>query len=66
MSTARELFSHNSTNTTLQDDEHGDHAIEDGVLNDPMDVDAVTDTNGTEEEINRLLQDTFAPLDEPP
>ena len=29
-----------------------------------MDEDDVTDTNGTEEEINRLLQDTFAPLDE--
>jgi len=54
---------HNSRNTTLQDDEHADHAIEDGVLNDPMDDDDVIDTNG-EEEINRLLQDTFAPLDE--
>ena len=30
-------FPHNSRNTTLQDDEHADHAIEDGVLNDPMD-----------------------------
>ena len=28
---------HNSRNTTLQDDEHGDHAIEDRVLNDHMD-----------------------------
>jgi hypothetical protein len=54
---------HNSRNTTLQDDEHGDHAIEDRVLNDPMDEDDVIDTNG-EDEINRLLQDTFAPLDE--
>ena len=56
-------FPHNSRNTTLQDDEHGDHAFEDVVLNDPMDEDDVIDTNG-EEEINRLLQDTFAPLDE--
>ena len=54
---------HNSINNTLQDDEHGDHAIEYGVLNDPMDEDDVIDTNG-EEEINRLLQDTFSPLDE--
>ena len=42
---------------------HGDHAIEDRVLNDPMDKDDVIDTNG-EDEINRLLQDIFAPLDE--
>ena len=56
-------FPHNSRNTTLQDDEHVDHAIEDGVLNDPMDKDDVIDTNG-EEEINRLLQDTFTTLDE--
>ena len=57
-------LAHNSRNTTLQDNEHGDHAIEDGVFNDPMDVDDVNDTNGIEEEINRLLQDTFSPLDE--
>ena len=56
-------FPHNSTNTTFQDDKHGDHAIKSGVLNDPMDEDDVTDNNGIEEEINRLLQDTFAPLD---
>ena len=54
---------HNSRNTTLQDDEHGDNTIEDWVLNDPMDKDDVIDTNG-EDEINRLLQDIFAPLDE--
>ena len=54
---------HNSRNTNLQDDEHVDHAIEDKVLNDPMDKDDVIDTNG-EEEINILLQDTFSPLDE--
>ena len=54
---------HNSRNTTLQDDEHGDHAVEDLFLNDPMDEDDLIDTNG-EDEINRFLQDTFSPLDE--
>ena len=54
---------HNSRNTTLEDDEHGDHAIEDKVLNDPMDEYDVIDTND-EDEINILIQDTFAPLDE--
>ena len=54
---------HNSRNTTLQDDVHGDHAIEDGVLNDPMDEDDIIDTHD-EDEINRLIQDTFSPLDE--
>ena len=53
-----------SRNTNLQGDEHGYHNIEDEVLNDPMDEDDVIDTNGTEEEINIFLQDTFAPLDE--
>ena len=59
----KSYFPHNSRNTTLQDDEHGDHAIEDRVLNGPMDGDDIIDTND-EDEINRLLQDTFAPLDE--
>ena len=54
---------HNSRNTTLQYDEHGDNAIEDGVINDPMDKDDIIDTDG-EDEINILLQDTFSPLDE--
>ena len=53
---------HNSRNTTLQGEEHGEQNIEDQVLNDPMDEDDVIDTNG-EDEINTLLQDTFAPLD---
>ena len=53
---------HNSRNTTLQGEEHGDHNIEYRVLNDPMDKDDVIDTNG-EYEINRLLQDTFSALD---
>ena len=49
-------------NTTLQGDQNGCHKIEDEVLNDPMDEDDVIDTNG-EDETNRLLQDTFSPLD---
>ena len=53
---------HNSINTTLQGEEHGEQNIEDQVLNDPMDEDDVIDTNG-EDEINILLQDTFSPLD---
>ena len=53
---------HNSRNTTLQGEDHGYHNTEDQVLNDPMDEDDVIDTNG-EDEINRLLQDTFDPLD---
>ena len=56
-------FPHNSINTTLQDDKHGDHAIKDWVLNDPIDEDDIIDTNG-EDEINILLQDIFSPLDE--
>ena len=57
-------FPHNySRNTTLQGEEHGDHNIEDRFLNNPMGKDDVIDTND-EDEINRLIQDTFAPLDE--
>ena len=55
-------FPHNYSINTLQGEEPGDHDIEDQVLNDPMDEDDVIDTNG-EDEINRLFQDTFAPLD---
>ena len=56
-------FPHNySRNTTLQVEEHGDHNIEDEVLNYPMDEDSIIDTND-ENEINRLIQDTFAPFD---
>ena len=48
-------FPHNySRNTTLQDEEHGDHNIEYWVLNDPMDEDDVINTND-EDEINRLI-----------
>ena len=56
-------FPHNSRNTILQGEEHGDHNIEDQVLNDPMDKYDVIDTND-EYEIYRLIQDTCAPLDE--
>ena len=52
-----------SRNTTLQGDEHGYHNIEDEFLNDPMDEGDIIDTND-EDEINRLIQDTFFPLDE--
>ena len=63
MSTAESYLPHNySRNTTLQGEEHRDQNIEDRVLNDPMDEDDINDTNG-EDEINRFLQDTFAPLD---
>ena len=54
---------HNNRNATLQDDEHGDHAIEYRVLNDSMEEDDIIDTNG-EDEINILLQDIFSPLNE--
>ena len=50
-------------NTNLQGDEHGYHNIEDDVLNDPMDEDDVIDIND-EDEINRLIQDTFVAMDE--
>ena len=56
-------FPHNSRNTTLQGEEHGDRNIEDRFLNDPMDKYDVVDTND-KYEINKLIQDTFAPLDE--
>ena len=52
-----------SRNTNLQGDEHGYHNIEDEVIIYPMNEDDVIDTN-EKDEINRLIQDTFAPLDE--
>ena len=52
-----------SINTTLQAEEHGDHNIEDQVLNDDMDGDNIIDTN-QEDAIHRLIQDTFSPMDE--
>ena len=52
-------------NTTLEgDDQHWDHQNnEDQDLNDDMDRDNIIDTN-QEDEIHRLIQDTFAPMDE--
>jgi len=53
-----------SRNTHLQGDEHIDQNIEaDQVLNDDMDGDNVSDSN-QEDEIHRLIQDTFAAMDE--
>ena len=46
-------FPSTSRNTHLQGDEHLDY----------MDGDNVSDTN-QEDEIHRLIQDTFAPMDE--
>ena len=59
-------FPHNySRNTTSQGEEHGDHNIEDQFFNDPMDEDDFIDKNDRDE-INRMIQDTFTPLDEEP
>ena len=63
MSTVIEIFSTYCRNINLQGEEHGDQNIEDRVLNDPMDEYDVIDTNH-EDEINRLIQYTFSPLDE--
>ena len=52
-----------SRNTHLQGDKHLDQNIEaDQVLNDDTDGDNVSDTN-KEDEIHRLIQDTFSPID---
>ena len=56
-------FSHNSRNTTLEGEEHGDQNIADQVLNDHMDEDDIINTNG-EDTKNRFLQETFSPLDD--
>jgi hypothetical protein len=54
-----------SRNTPLQGDEIRDQNIEvdDQVVNDDMDGDNVSDSN-KEDEIHRLIQDTFSPMDE--
>ena len=54
-----------SRNTTLHGDELRDQNIEvvDQVINDDMDGDNVSDSN-QEDEIHRLIQDTFSPMDE--
>jgi hypothetical protein len=54
-----------SRNTTLHGDELRDQNIEaaDEVINDDMDGDNISDSN-QEDEIHRLIQDTFSPMDE--
>jgi hypothetical protein len=58
-------FPSTSRNTHLQPDELLHQNIEDDqvVISDDMDVDNISDTN-QEDEIHRLIQDTFAPMDE--
>ena len=56
-------FPHNSRNTTLKSEDYGDQNFEDQFLNYLMDKDGVINTN-EEDDINRLIQDTFSPLDE--
>jgi hypothetical protein len=58
-------LSSTSINTTLHGDELRDQNIEaiDQVINDDMDGDNDSDSN-QEDEIHRLIQDTFAPMDE--
>jgi hypothetical protein len=58
-------FPSTSRNTTLHGDELRDQNIEvvDQVINDDMDGDNVSDSN-QEDEIHRLIQDTFAPMNE--
>ena len=54
-----------SRNTTLHGDELRDQNIEvvDQFINDDMDGDNVSDSN-QDDEIHRLIQDMFAPMDE--
>ena len=58
-------FPSTSRNTTLHGDELQDQNIEvvDQVINDDMDGDNISDSN-QEDEIHRLIQDTFSPMDE--
>jgi hypothetical protein len=58
-------FPSTSRNTPLQGDELQDQNIEaaDQVINDDMDGDNVSDSN-QEDEIHRLIQETFAPIDD--
>ena len=58
-------FPSTSRNTPLQGDELRDQNIEavDQVVNDDMDGDNISDTN-QKDEIHRLIQDTFFPMDE--
>jgi hypothetical protein len=61
----KSYFPSTSRNTTLNGDELRDQNIEvvDQVINDDMDGDNVSDSN-QEDEIHRLIQDTFSPMDE--
>ncbi len=58
-------LSNTSRNTTLEgDDQHRDHQTnEDRDLNDDMDKDNFSNTN-QEDDIHRMIQDTFSPMDE--
>ena len=58
-------FPSTNRNITLQVDEIPDHNIEavDQVINDDMDGDNVSHSN-QKDEIHRLIQDTFSPIDE--
>jgi hypothetical protein len=60
-----ESYFPSSRNTPLQGIELQDHNIEavDQVINDDMDGDNISDSN-QEDEVHRLIQDTFAPMDE--
>ena len=61
----KSYFPSTSINTTLQGDELRDQNIEatDQIINDDMDGDNVSDSN-QKDEIHRLIQDTFSPMDE--
>jgi hypothetical protein len=61
----KSYFPSSSRNTPLQGDELRDQNIEavDQVINDDMDGDNINDSN-QEDEIHRLIQDTFGPMDE--
>jgi hypothetical protein len=63
--TLESYLSSTRRNTTLHGDELRDQNIEvvDQFINDDMDGDNVSDSN-QEDEIHRLIQDTFAPMDE--
>jgi hypothetical protein len=61
----KSYFPSTNINTPLQGDELQDLNIEvvDQVINDDMDGDNVSNSN-KEDEIHRLIQDTFSPMDE--
>jgi hypothetical protein len=61
----KSYLSSTSRNTTLHGDELRDQNIEaaDQVINDDMDGDNISNSN-QEDEIHRLIQDMFSPVDE--